>query len=159
MQPVEGTGATLVATDCSSTSRTRIPPGSPAAAIADELRRTIDNDALVVADGASCFPPCARASGITHVFLDQSAGERRRGERHLDTVNSRHQRHEAALRNRRGVATRDRDRYLASYHKVILPKRPTARSTLIAVAGISVAGISVAGLTTAGTSLDRVNPN
>ena len=72
--------------------------------------------------------------------LDHKAGERRRGDLHLDTVNSRHERLETLLRGRRGVATKYLDSYLAWYHLAILPKQPTPRSVSSSVAGLIPAG-------------------
>jgi hypothetical protein len=87
--------------------------------------------------------------GLTHEPLNQSAGERRRGDLHLDTVNSRHERLKTFLPSRRGVATEYLDSCLAWYHLAILPKLPTPRSV----------PTSVAGLTTAGAPLSMVNAN
>jgi len=70
-------------------------------------------DARLVTDGAPIFPPGARALGLTHQPLDRKAGERRRGEFHLETVNSRHERLETFLRGWRGVATKYLDSSLA----------------------------------------------
>ena len=95
---------------------------------------------MLVTDGASFFPACARSLGITHEPLNHSAGERRRGELHLNTVNSRHERFKSFLRSRRGVATRYLDSYLAWYHLAILPKLPTPRSVLSSVTGLTPTG-------------------
>jgi hypothetical protein len=77
---------------------------------------------------------------VTHQPLNQTAGERRRGDLHLQNVNSRHERLKSFLRTRRGVATRYLDSYLAWYHLAILPKLPTPRSVLTSVAGLTTTG-------------------
>ena len=89
----------------------------------------------MVTDGAPFFPPCARSLGLTHAPLEHKPGERRRGDLHLDTVNSRHERLKTFLRSRRGVATKYLDSDLARYHLAIPPKLPTPRSVSTSVAG------------------------
>lgn len=130
----------LVAADRSGTTFTAVLPDTTAATIRPHLETAIEPDALLVTDGAPFFPPCARALGLTHEPLDRKAGERRRGELHLNTVNSRHERLKTFLRGRRGVATKYLDSYLAWYHLAILPKLPTPRSVLASVAGLAPVG-------------------
>ena len=130
----------LVAADRSGTTFTRVLSDTTAATIRVHLEAAVEADALLVTDGAPFFPPCARALGLTHEPLDHKAGERRRGDLHLDTVNSRHERFKTFLRSRRGVATRYLDSYLAWYHLAILPKLPTPRSVLASVAGLTPVG-------------------
>jgi len=130
----------LVAADRSGTTVTAVLPDTTALTIRDHLETSIEPDALLVTDGAPFFPPCARALGLTHEPLDHKAGERRRGELHLNTVNSRHERLKTFLRSRRGVATKYLDSYLAWYHLAILPKLPTPRSVLTSVAGLAPVG-------------------
>ena len=65
---------------------------------------------------------------------------RRRGDLHLNTVNSRHERFKTFLRGRRGVDTKYLGSYLAWYHLAILPKLPTPRCVLASVAGITPVG-------------------
>ena len=130
----------LVATDRSGTTVSAVLPDTTAATIRPHLETAIEPDALLVTDGAPFFPPCAQALGLTHEPLDRKAGERRRGELHLNTVNSRHERLKTFLRSRRGVATRYLGSYLAWYHLAILPKLPTPRSVLASVAGLTPVG-------------------
>lgn len=127
----------LVAADRSGTTLTRVLPDTTAATIRGHLEAAIESDALLVTDGAPFFPPAARSMGVTHQPLDHKAGERRRGDLHLNTVNSRHERFKTFLRGRRGVATKYLGSYLAWYHLAILPKLPTPRSVLTSVAGIT----------------------
>lgn len=49
---------------------------------------------------------CFGALGVSHEALNQTAGERVRGELHIQTVNSRHERLKTFLRRHRGVATK-----------------------------------------------------
>jgi len=131
----------MVAADRSGTTFTHVLPDTTAATIRPHLETAIEPDALLVTDGAPFFPPCARALGISHEPLDRkAAGERRRGELHLNTVNSRHERLKTFLRGRRGVATKHLDSYLAWYHLAILPKLPTPRPVLASVAGLTPLG-------------------
>ena len=60
----------------------------------------------MVTDGNNVYPSCARAMGLSHEALNLSAGERTRGELHIQTVNSRHERLKGFLRPRRGIATK-----------------------------------------------------
>jgi len=130
----------LVAADRSGTTVTHVLPDTMAATIRPHLETALEPDALLVTDGAPFFPPCARVLGLTHQPLDHKAGERRRGDLHLNTVNSRHERLKSFLRGRRGVATKYLGSYLAWYHLAILPKLPTPRSVLASVAGLAPVG-------------------
>jgi hypothetical protein len=115
-------------------------PDPTAATIRPHLETAIEPDALPVTNGAPFFPPCARALGISHEPLDRKAGERRRGELRLNTVNSRHERPKTFLRGRRGVATKHLDSSLARHHLAILPRLPTPRSVSAAAAGLAPVG-------------------
>jgi transposase-like protein len=130
--------------DRSGTTVTAVLPDTTAATMRPHLETAIEPDALLVTDGAPFFPPCARSLGLTHQPLDHKAGERRRGELHLNTVNSRHERLKTFLRGRRGVATKYLDSYLAWYHLAILPKLPTPRSVLASLAGLTPVGQPIA---------------
>jgi transposase-like protein len=130
----------LVAADRSGTTFTAVLPDTTAATIGAHLEGAIECDALLVTDAAPFFPPSARSLGVTHESLDQKAGERRRGDLHINTVNSRHERLKTFLRSRRGVATKYLGSYLAWYHLAILPKLPTPRSVLASVTGLNPVG-------------------
>jgi hypothetical protein len=90
----------------------------------------------LVTDGCTSYPPCAAAMGISHESLNQTAGERVRGELHIQTVNSRHERLKTFLRRHRGIATKYLDSYLRWFHLAVLPRHPTPRAVLAAAAGI-----------------------
>ena len=101
----------LVATDRSGATVSAVLPAVNAGALRDVLEPVMDKDALPVTDCGTSYPPCAAAMGVSHEALNQSSGERVRGELHIRTVNNRHSRLRAFLRSRRGIATT----YLASY--------------------------------------------
>lgn len=125
----------LVAADRSGATVSAVLPAVTAAAIGAVLAPVLDKDALLVTDGGTSYPPCAAALGVSHAALNQSTGERIRGELHIQTVNNRHSRLKDFLRARRGVATK----YLASYrrwfHLIILHVDPTPRHCLAAAMG------------------------
>ena len=101
----------LVAADRSGTTVSAVLPSVTADAIRQVLAPVLDKDALLVTDGCTSYPPCAAALGVSHETLNQTAGERKRGDLHINTVNNRHSRLKDFLRARRGIATR----YLESY--------------------------------------------
>jgi len=72
---------------------------------------------------------------VTHEVLNQSAGERVRGELHIQTVNSLHSRLKNFLRRRRGVATKYLDSYLRWFHLTAIGQAPTPRACLDAAIG------------------------
>jgi hypothetical protein len=110
-------GPLPVAADRSGTTLTRVLPDTTAATITAHFEAAIESDALLVTDGAPFFPPCARSLGVSHEPLDHKAGERRRGDLHLDTVNSRHERLETFLRGRRGIATEYLDSFAWRFNR------------------------------------------
>ena len=101
----------LVAVDRTGVTISAVLPSVSAANLQAVLEPVLSKDVLLVTDGCTSYPPCAAALGVSHEALNQSAGERVRGDLHIQTVNSRHERLKAFLRPRRGVATK----YLASY--------------------------------------------
>ena len=101
----------LVAADRSGVTVSAVLPAVSAAHLQAVLQPVLDQDALLVTDGCPSYLPCAAALGVSHEALNQTAGERVRGELHIQTVNSRHERLKTFLRHHRGVATK----YLDSY--------------------------------------------
>ena len=77
-------------------------PGDSADAIKAVLDPVLSKDALLVTDGGTALACCATGMKISHEVLNQSAGERVRGELHIQTVNSLHERIKTFLRARRG---------------------------------------------------------
>jgi transposase-like protein len=126
----------LVAVDRSGSTISAVLPSVCAAAIEAVLRPILGKDVLLVTDGCTSYRPCAAALGVSHEALNQTAGERMRGDLHIQTVNSRHERLKSFLRNHRGVATKYLDSYLRWYHLVVLPRPPSPRAVLAAAAGM-----------------------
>jgi hypothetical protein len=124
----------LMAADRSGTTVSAVLPSLCSAAITLVLAPVLGQDALLVTDAAGYYPPCATALGISHEALNQSAGERRRGDLHIQTVNSRHERFKTFLRRHRGIATKYLGNYLRWFHLAVLPRRPTPRAVLAAAA-------------------------
>ena len=125
----------LVAADRSGATVSAVLPAVSADALRDVLGAVVEKDALLVSDGCTSYPPCAAALGISHQALNLSAGERVRGELHIQTVNSRHEQIKTFLRRRRGVATKYLDNYLRWFHLAVLPGRPTPQTCLDAAIG------------------------
>ena len=101
----------LVAADRSGTTLAVMLAAATAQTVATVLKPVLQKDALLVTDASTIYPPCAKSLGVSHQALNLSAGERVRGELHIQTVNSRHEGLKTLLRRHRGVATK----YLASY--------------------------------------------
>ncbi|MCP5085049.1 MAG: IS1595 family transposase [Alphaproteobacteria bacterium] len=126
----------LVAADRSGSTISAVLPAVSSEHLQKVLMQFLDKDALLVTDGCTSYPPCAVALGISHESLNQTAGERVRGELHIQTVNSRHEQLKTFLRRHRGIATKYLDSYLRWFHLAVLPKHQTPRAVLAAAAGI-----------------------
>jgi len=125
----------LVAADRSGATVSAVLPSVCARDIKDVLQPAMDKDALLATDGCTSYPPCARAMGVSHEVINQSSGIRVRGELHIQTVNSRHERLKTFLRRHRGIATKYLDNYLRWFHLSCLNTNPTPRSCLNAAMG------------------------
>jgi len=125
----------LVAADRSGNSVTAVLPSVCADAIKAVLEPVLGKDALLVTDGCTSYPPCAAALGVSHEALNLSAGERVRGEVHIQTVNSLHERIKTFLRRRRGIATKYLDNYLRWFHLTGIGRSPTPSACLNAAIG------------------------
>ena len=99
------------------------------------LGPVLEPDALLVTDGSSIDPACAKALGVGHEALNPFKGERVRGEFHIQTVDSRHEALKTFLRPRRGIATRYLDSDLRWFQLVALRQRPTPQAGLNAAMG------------------------
>jgi hypothetical protein len=119
----------LVAADRGATV-TAVLPAANGDAIKAVLDPVLSKDALLVTDGGKALASRAAKMKVTREVLNQSAGERVRGDLHIRTVNNRHERLESFLRTHRGVATKYLDNYLHWRHLAVLPKNPTARGCL-----------------------------
>ena len=124
-----------MAADRSGTTVSAVLPAVTAEAIRGVLAPVLDQDALLVTDGCTSYPPCAAALGVSHEVLNPSDGERVRGELHIQTVNNRHSRLKDFLRARRGVATKYLASYLRWFHLIALHPEPTPRYCLAAAIG------------------------
>ncbi|MBY0430857.1 MAG: IS1595 family transposase [Rhodospirillales bacterium] len=124
----------LVAADRTGATVSAILP-AVADAIGTVLAPVLNKDALLVTDGARVYPPCAAKLGGTHEALNQPAGERGRGELHIQTVNSRHERLKAFLRRYRGIATKYLDSDLKWFHLAGIRLDPSPRTGLNAAMG------------------------
>lgn len=75
------------------------------------LLPVLDHDVLLVTDANAAYRYFARDSGISHQFVNLSAGERVRGAIHIQNVNAYHSRFRLWLDRFHGVATH----YLSNY--------------------------------------------
>ncbi len=125
----------LVAADRSGNSVSAVLPSVCADAIKAVLEPILGKDALLVTDGCTSYPPCAAALGVSHEVLNLSVGERVRGELHIQTVNSLHERIKTFLRRRRGIATKYLDNYLRWFQLAGIEHYPTPRACLNAAIG------------------------
>lgn len=129
----------LIAADRSGTTISTVLPALSADALRAALEPVLDKDALLVSDGGTIYPPCAKAMGVSHKALNQSAGERVDGELHIQNVNNRHSRLKGFIASRRGIATKYMGSYLSWFHLIVLQRDPTPRQCLAsAMGGISI---------------------
>ena len=126
----------LVAADRSGTTFSTVLPRVNADALQKALTPVMDRDALLVTDGNNSYPPCAAALGVSHEALNQSSGERVRGELHIQNVNNRHSRLKKFIETRNGIATKYLASYLRWYHLIVLEKNPTPRFCLANAMGV-----------------------
>lgn len=127
----------LVAADRSGATVSAVLPAVNADALREVLAPVMDKDALLVTDGGTSYPPCAAAMGVSHEVLNQSSGERVRGELHIQTVNNRHSRLKEFIRSRRGIATKYLASYLRWFHLIALHQNPTPRHCLASAMGMA----------------------
>ncbi len=125
----------LVAADRSGAAISAVLPADSGEAIKAVLDPILSKDALLVTDGGKALARCATRMKITHEALNLSAGERVRGELHIQTVNSLHSRLKDFLRRRRGVATKYLDSYLRWFHRAGIGSAITPRASLNAAIG------------------------
>jgi transposase-like protein len=77
----------------------------------EHLHPVLAPDTLLVTDANKAYQAFARQQGISHQYVNVSAGERTRGAVHVQNVNGYHSRFHKWLRSFNGVATR----YLPNY--------------------------------------------
>jgi hypothetical protein len=107
-----------------------------AEAVTAVLAPVLPSDALLVTDGAKCFSSFATQAGITHEVLNQSAGERVRGDLHIQTVNNCHQRFKDFIADFRGVATKYLGNYVRWFEMVGVKADVSSRACLQAALGM-----------------------
>jgi ISXO2-like transposase domain len=125
----------LVAADRSGTTVSAVLSVVSGDAVKAVLEPVLSKDALLVTDGGKALARCATDMKVTHEVLNQSAGERVRGELHIQTVNSLHSRLKEFLRYRHGVATKYLNNYLRWFHLTAIGNAPTPRACLNAAIG------------------------
>lgn len=130
--------AVLVAADRSGATLSAVLPELSSAGIQPILEPAIAKDALLVTDGGTYYPKVARELGINHEELNQSAGERVRGDLHIQTVNSRHEALKGFVRHFRGVASKYLPNYVRWFHISVLQKSATPQSCLNAALALPV---------------------
>ena len=128
----------LVAADRSGATFSAVLSELSSAGITPVLEPVIAKDALLVTDGGTYYPKVARELGINHEDLNLSAGERVRGDLHIQTVNSRHEGLKGFIRHFRGVASKYLPNYVRWFHISALPKSPTPQSCLNAALALPV---------------------
>jgi transposase-like protein len=82
-----------------------------AAQLKQHLRPVLASDTLLVTDANKAYRAFARQTGVSHAYINMSAGEHVRGAVHVQNVNGYHSRFHQWLSGFRGVATR----YLTNY--------------------------------------------
>lgn len=127
----------LMAADRTGATVSAVLPAVNADAIEAVLSPVLNKDALLVTDGARVYPLCADKLGVSHEALNLSAGERVRGDLHIQTVNSRHERLKTFLRRYRGIATKYLDSYLKWFHLIGIQLNPSPRACLNATLGLA----------------------
>ena len=120
----------LMAVDRSGVTFSTVLQAVTGEILSTALEPVLEPDVLLVSDGATCYPVCAKALKVTHEALNLSAGERTRGDLHIQTVNNRHSRLKDFLRKRRGIASKYLDSYLRWFHMIVLNSNPTDRTCL-----------------------------
>lgn len=132
----------LVAADRGGGVVSAVVPAATAAAAKDVLASVLDADVILVTDAAGCFSKFAEEVGVTHEALNQSKGERVRGELHIQTVNGLHQRLKSFLGGFHGVATKYLDNYVRWFEMTVVNADATARECLNASLGVHAKEVS-----------------
>ena len=116
-----------VTTDC------RLPDLSDKS-IADVLGPLVNNEVILVSDGAERYQRFADKADILHVSLNASAGERKWGVYHIQNVNSYTSRLKEWMRPFKGVATKYLPNYLGWRRMVDMKKPPLSAENCLAAA-------------------------
>ena len=102
----------LLSSDRSVTVVSAVLPVDSEDVIMAVLDPVLSKDAMLLTDGDTALTCCTSGLKISDEVLNQSTGEQVRGELHIQTLNSLHERIKTLLRARRGVATKYLDNYL-----------------------------------------------
>ena len=112
-----------------------VVPDSSSASVKNVLEPVLATDSILVTDAAACFSKFAAEFGVTHEALNQSKGERVRGDLHIQTVNGLHQRCKEFLGKFHGVATKYLDNYIRWFEMSVANGDATSRECLEASLG------------------------
>ncbi len=82
------------------------------------------SDAVLVTDGGTGRPGCARSLGVQHEAVNRAAGQRLRGSHPIQTVNQRHRQLQQFLLPFHGVATKCLGNYCAGIRRSVWPASP-----------------------------------
>jgi transposase-like protein len=103
------------------------------------LSHALQPGVTLVSDAAKCFSSAARKMGVRHIKLNISAGQRKRGIFHIQTVNNVHGAVRVFLAQYNGIATKYLDNYLEWFRLLRVTKPSTPLDLLTTIfAGIHV---------------------
>jgi hypothetical protein len=100
------------------------------------LRPVLAPDTLLVTDANKAYQAFARQQGISHQYMNVSAGEHVRGAVHVQNVNGYHSRFHKWLRRFNGVATRYLPNYLGWLWAIDQERIRTSETLLRAAIGV-----------------------
>lgn len=129
---------TLVARDRDGRTHDAITGRGPVslAQLKRHLAPVLKRDVLLVTDAHPSYRAFASTSGIRHAFVNLSAGERVRGDVHVQNVNAYHSRLRGWLHHFRGVATRYLDNYCGWRWAIDLQRIATPEGFLRSAVGV-----------------------
>jgi transposase-like protein len=104
--------------------------------LTEHLRPVLAPDTLLVTDANKAYQAFARQEGISHEYVNLSAGERVRGAVHVQNVNGYHSRFHKWLRRFNGVATHYLRNYLGWCWAIDLERIRTPQTLLRATIGV-----------------------
>jgi transposase-like protein len=104
--------------------------------LTEHLRPALAPDTLLVSDANKAYQAFARQQGISHQYVNISAGEHVRGAVHVQNVNGYHSRFHKWLRGFNGVATRYLPNYLGWLWAIDQKRIRTSETLLRAAIGV-----------------------
>jgi transposase-like protein len=102
----------------------------------EHLRPVLAPDTLLVTDANKAYQAFARQQGISHRYVNVSAGQRVRGAVHVQNLNGYHSRFHKWLRRFNGVATRYLSNYLGWCWAIDQERIRTSETLLRAAIGV-----------------------